>query len=64
MRNILMKQLKLCLVTNIKGDLKSYSETVRRAALGGITMVQLREKHHDINHIKKSFILKKHLKAV
>lgn len=61
MRNILMKQLKLCLVTNIKGDLTSYSETVRRAALGGITMVQLREKHHDINHIKEKALFLKNI---
>ena len=61
MRNILMKQLKLCLVTNIKGDLKSYSETVRSAALGGITMVQLREKYHDINHIKEKALFLKNI---
>ena len=53
MRNMLMKQLQLCLVTHIKGDLKCYSEMIRSAVLGGVTMVQLREKHHDINHIKE-----------
>lgn len=61
MRNNLSKQLRLCLVTNIEGDLISYSDTIRKAALGGITMVQLREKYDDINCVKEKALFLKNI---
>lgn len=61
LRDELMKQLKLCLVTNVEGDLTSYAEMIQRAALGGITMVQLREKHDDINHVREKAVFLKNI---
>lgn len=53
MKDKLMNQLRLCLVTSIQGDLTSYAKTIRGAIRGGVTMVQLREKLTDQNRIKE-----------
>ena len=53
MSNTLIHKLKLCLVTNIQGDITPYANMVRRAVQGGVTMVQLREKHQDKLVIKE-----------
>ena len=50
----LLHQLKLCLITNITHQsLAEYIEFVERSIHGGVTMVQLREKHTDYIEIKK-----------
>ena len=65
MQNTLIKQLKLCLITDIKESIESYASFIKKAVLGGVTMVQLREKLHDINHIKEqALFLKKILKPL
>ena len=50
--------LKLCLVSKIGFDesFEEYSVVVNQAAQGGITMLQLREKHSDIALIKQRAI--------
>jgi thiamine-phosphate pyrophosphorylase len=53
MRNRLIHQLKLCLVTNIPEHITPYADRVRRAVQGGVTMVQLREKYQDRSVIKE-----------
>ena len=53
MRDKVMNQLRLCLVTNIQGDLTGYAKTIRGAVRGGVTMVQLREKQNDRKLIKE-----------
>jgi thiamine-phosphate pyrophosphorylase len=40
----------LCLVTDDKQDLVTLKNVVREAVAGGVTMVQLREKHRDIRY--------------
>lgn len=47
--------LPLCLVTKIKHDqsFEEYSVTIEQALQGGITMLQLREKHNDLLLIKE-----------
>jgi thiamine-phosphate pyrophosphorylase len=40
----------LCLVTDDKQDLVTLKNVVKEAVAGGVTMVQLREKHRDIRY--------------
>lgn len=55
--------LKLCLVTNIKTQqpLFEYLGFIIKAAAGGITMVQLREKGQNIHEIKEKAIALRHI---
>ncbi len=49
-----MKQLKLCLVTNIGNKpFQEYLNFIEQAVAGGVTMVQLREKFIPYSEIKK-----------
>ena len=49
-----MKQLKLCLVTNIGNKpFHEYLQFIEQAVAGGVTMVQLREKFIPYSEIKK-----------
>lgn len=45
-----MEPYFLCLVTDDKQDLVTLKNVVREAVAGGVTMVQLREKHRDIRY--------------
>ena len=55
----LQQQLRLCLITNIREDLTSYAQLIRKAIKGGVTMVQLREKDTDLEEVKnKALFLK------
>lgn len=52
MRNNLIQNLRLCFVTNLKGDYANYAKIIQLSVLGGVTMVQLREKHQNIDNIR------------
>ena len=45
-----MEPYFLCLVTDDKQDLVTLKNVVKEAVAGGVTMVQLREKHRDIRY--------------
>ena len=52
MKSILIKNLRLCLVTHIKNhSLPQYKQFIQHTVRGGVTMVQLREKA-DIQKVK------------
>lgn len=46
--NLISNTLKLCLVTRIQQPMDEYVTMIREAIRGGVTMVQLREKHGDM----------------
>jgi thiamine-phosphate pyrophosphorylase len=64
MKYNLLQKLKLCLITNNQGDIINYLKFIEKAAQGGITMVQFRDKknnnYHDIE--KDALLLKNILK--
>ena len=61
MRNNLVQKLRLCLVTNIQGDMTTYLPFIKKAVQGGVTMVQLREKGSDISDIKNKALRLKNI---
>ncbi len=55
---------RLYLVTDENQDLDTLIEVVKQAVEGGVTMVQIREKHHDIRtFITKAAAVKKVLEG-
>ncbi len=53
MRHLLKNSLRLCFVTSIKDKpIDEYLKLVKNAVIGGITMVQLREKASNISDVR------------
>lgn len=62
MKHLLRESLKLCLVTNIKQQsMDEYLIFIKRAVMGGVSMVQLREKGDDFAEVRQKAIALKNL---